>query len=727
MENLFYIGLDKNILYQKEFIDNGYPLKYFGPTNNINILIGANNSRKSRLMRNLIVDLQEEVTPYYEFNIQKKLNSIHLKLNSLIKMMNLLNRDNSINLVINYIDRITHDENLKHILDNKVDIKTITNTNRATINLTVKKATDLKENIKLLSTREFITLVDKQGFSGTNSKEKIIKDINNFILESNLIVKSLKSTEKNSSLSMFEIDESREKVTLLQKINNSKYRVLEFSSNLERSTILLFLEPLITELENFESLIPNKLSVENITYIPILRTAYSLYNNKNGKVSNDVLKETVTELYFKNKDFNNNEHKTSSSFKIFSGYTLYEEIKTLRNSIKKDRDKLDKFQEFIGTHFFNTKEFDIISQHNKWDSKNEHILIKLPNEDDRTLHNLGDGIQSLIILLFPIFMANENDWFFIEEPELNLHPSLQRIFLETISSNKDIVYKNLKIFFTTHSNHLLDLSIEHPDNITIFSFENKSSSKESVSVIKEIKSKDLSILNQLGVNNSSVFMANCSIWVEGHTDRKYIKGFIELYKQVNNFNYNEDIHFSFFEYSGSNLMHYNFDDEENEIDLINANFLSNRILVVADEDTGKEKKHNYFKQELKEKYITTRRFNSEELEGGKEIENLLPPIIIEKMIKNIFKENKFLIPKKETKHEDYMMKSFGSFIKTKFQIKNKVVSDSSSLAGEYKGKFADTFLELVSNKEIKWNDLGIITQTFTKEIIKFIQENNTRN
>ncbi|OXB21687.1 hypothetical protein B0A80_16715, partial [Flavobacterium tructae] len=45
-------------------------------------------------------------------------------------------------------------------------------------------------------------------------------------------------------------------------------------------------------------------------------------------------------------------------------------------------------------------------------------------------------------------------------PEINLHPGMQRLFLEQITSNKDLISKKLKYIISTHSNHFLDLTIE---------------------------------------------------------------------------------------------------------------------------------------------------------------------------------------------------------------------------------------------------------------------------
>ncbi len=213
----------------------------------------------------------------------------------------------------------------------------------------------------------------------------------------------------------------------------------------------------------------------------------------------------------------------------------------------------------------------------------EHIQVFL-NDEERDLHDLGDGIQMLIILMYPIFMADKDSWIFIEEPELNMHPGFQHLFLKAITTNPKITDKNLTFFITTHSNHLLNLSLSHPDQISIFTFEKSSGSEsnKSISRIKKVFGNDLDVLNLLGTFNASVFMANCSIWVEGITDRMHLRAYLKAYIRDNKedkFEYIEDLHYSFFEYGGSNIAHFSF--LEDEKDKIKAHFLSNKIFLLA--------------------------------------------------------------------------------------------------------------------------------------------------
>ena len=149
-----------------------------------------------------------------------------------------------------------------------------------------------------------------------------------------------------------------------------------------------------------------------------------------------------------------------------------------RNSKRETRLKFENFQDFIGDNFFEKKKIDIVAEFRKEDNingKNDSEIISIDiqgEKETRNLHDLGDGIQALIILMYQIYMAENDSLIFIDEPELNLHPGMQRLFLEQISNNEILKKKNLTYFITTHSNHFLDLTIEK-NNVSIYSFSNK--------------------------------------------------------------------------------------------------------------------------------------------------------------------------------------------------------------------------------------------------------------
>jgi hypothetical protein len=375
---------------------------------------------------------------------------------------------------------------------------------------------------------------------------------------------------------------------------------------------------------------------------------------------------------------------------------LYREILNSRNSEKKVRSQFENFERFLGINFFNGRQVDIVANFNKdendlGNTDSELILIHVDGETHtRKLHDLGDGIQAIIILMYKIFMAEPNSFMFIDEPELNLHPGMQRLFLEQIYSNEDLKKKNITYIITTHSNHFLDLTIEK-DDVSIYAFSPRNNEEgEKQFTIKNVNAGDNEILRHLGVNNSSVFMANCSIWVEGISDRNYIRAFLKAYtaylakneKPKYRSSLKEDIDYAFFEYAGSNIDHYFFDnDEENDGDIIEedkilndikALALSNRIYLLADSDNALE---DSAKGKRLKKIEAAKKDNFEPhvIRNVREIENLLTNDIWEKVLidfcnKNLVKEQKQTIQDSITKvlakinYKDFQTKYVGEYL-----------------------------------------------------------------
>jgi hypothetical protein len=83
---------------------------------------------------------------------------------------------------------------------------------------------------------------------------------------------------------------------------------------------------------------------------------------------------------------------------------------------------------------------------------------------------------------------------------------------------------------------------------------------------------------KLGVRPSATYLANATIWVEGVSDCAYLRAYMEAfvyYLKVRGNGwgqslaqrldqYKEDRHYAFVEYSGANLTHFSFKEEDYE-------------------------------------------------------------------------------------------------------------------------------------------------------------------
>ncbi|NQV18831.1 MAG: ATP-binding protein [Armatimonadetes bacterium] len=412
---------ETNFFYEYENFD------FFGPINRVNIFVGANNSGKSRLLRGIL----------------KNKNQILL---SSISIYNILY---SIRRINKEIMSKMREDNEEIVID--FDFEKLNPTEQRQFHkefLNLEKGNDLSCRIK------------RDGY--------IFKIVFNIIYFGEKFHNDLFTTWLNYN------NESR-KDNFIKLINHHKL-ILDFISKWEtriRTTsrkIQLYLKLLLelaSWLEKFKKAIEETkitLSNYNKIYIPVLRTASSLFGNENNKINYDIFKTSISTNYKINLS-------NESSIELSTGLDFYNSIKRIRNDFKPKRKKFENFENFISENFFNNNPVDIVAKESD-DQKEKNIIIHFEEEDEeREIHNLGDGIQSIIMLMFPIFTAEDKSWIFIEEPEVNLHPGLQRLFLEQLMNNEIIKKKELTIFFSTHSNHLLDISLTNEKGISIFTFE----------------------------------------------------------------------------------------------------------------------------------------------------------------------------------------------------------------------------------------------------------------
>lgn len=477
-------------------------------------------------------------------------------------------------------------------------------------------------------------------------------------------------------------------------------------------------------------------------YIPTLRTAHSFYTATHEKTSDSRYVKTNYErldqdIYL---DTLRKNYSLDNKLDVFTGMDLYEQVLNSRNAEKNVRDRFESFEKFLSVNFFDGKQIDIVAKFNKGESKkgktdSELILIHVENEENtRELHHLGDGIQALIILMYKIFMAKDNSFFFIDEPELNLHPGMQRLFLEQIATNPELLKKKLTYVISTHSNHFLDLTLEK-DNVSIYSFSPKQSvkGKDNQFIIKNVNRGDNELLKHLGVNNSSVFLANCSIWVEGVSDRNYIKAFLKSYidylaknEDEEYKSLKEDIDYAFFEYAGSNIEHYLFEeeiseDEENKIESeINALALSNKIFLLADSDNAEEGSAKAKRLEKLEA-IKKNDFTAKIIREVREIENLLTNDIWKEVLINFC--NKKLLKKDKAEVISRIEKALSKFDSNSDKFRSCYIGKFLNKIRTNMGKI-DESDNNVLNKIYEKKGTSFGTFIYKRELSEYVLEAN---
>ncbi|MCA6527337.1 MAG: AAA family ATPase [Pseudanabaena sp. M135S2SP2A07QC] len=421
--------------------------------------------------------------------------------------------------------------------------------------------------------------------------------------------------------------------------------------------------------------------------------------------------------YFKNSD------SFTEKMQIFTGLELYQSLKEKLLGEPEERKLVKEFEDFLSIKFFENKPVTLIPK----EKSPKVINIKIGNEDQYPIYELGDGLQNLIICTFNIFTEKQRCLFFIEEPDMFMHPSMQRSFLEVLSE-----YDQHQYFITSHSNHFLDMTIDFA-NISVFHF-SKHEDTQPQFHIRPSSPRDREILLDLGVRNSSVFITNATIWVEGITDRLYLKAYMKKYidelehsdpeKYSELIKLKEDYHYSFVEYQGANLTHWSFDpDEDDDEYKIRAKSICGHAFLIADGDIGSHLKGDrkaVYEKMLGERFLVLQ---------VKEIENLIPVEILKKVVAEKFKKYEGNIER--IKYKDYAKPDtpIGRYLdrllkaipegKTIFAAINKSKSKSEG-SGTIKSKspFCDDAIRFMQNSE--WtltDDLKDICVNIFKHII----------
>lgn len=239
-----------------------------------------------------------------------------------------------------------------------------------------------------------------------------------------------------------------------------------------------------------------------------------------------------------------------------------------------------------------------------WKPYTQDKMILTINKKRLQLESLGTGLHE-IILLCSALIVHQNNIVCIEEPEIHLHPELQRKFFDFLLKT------NNQYFISTHSNVFLDCAKELT---SVFHCQNNG--VKTTITKRDTNKHTRAILADLGYRNSDLFHSNGIIWVEGPSDRIYLNKWIQLKDNT----LKEGFHYSIMFYGGKLLSHLSGGEElvnEEFIDLLKIN--KNAFVLIDSDRIGKRTTIN----------STKRRLQSEIGESncwitiGKEIENYL--------------------------------------------------------------------------------------------------------
>ena len=328
---------------------------------------------------------------------------------------------------------------------------------------------------------------------------------------------------------------------------------------------------------------------------------------------NVSLSSLIKDEYFKDTDISLEEIKT--------GQEMYEDLKNQLLGLSKDRINFTDFEKFIGENFFGEKDISIFIR-----DSDGLIYFKHGEELERPIHEHGDGMQTLLIIMYYLY-KNQNSFMkvFIEEPEIHLHPGLQRVLVEALLN-----FSKFQYFITTHSSSFIDVCDEYDDLVSIITIENTDDKKRVSNSVYD----DMNLYDLIGIRPSSLILSNSVIWVEGPTDLYYIDTLLSLHRKINEnknviklgYNYN-------YAFNGSINVASKFDFDNDDELSVKFKKLSLNNFIIFDSDSLDKNNSNYFKSQVILEKMGEE--SSHIMENVNTIENIIhPKILIEFLDEN---------------------------------------------------------------------------------------------
>ncbi|TCL78544.1 putative AbiEii toxin of type IV toxin-antitoxin system [Curtobacterium sp. PhB128] len=210
--------------------------------------------------------------------------------------------------------------------------------------------------------------------------------------------------------------------------------------------------------------------------------------------------------------------------------------------------------------------------------EDESLTISIPHTAE-TIHissggltlpieHMGTGIHEVVIIAAAATLR-ENSLFCLEEPELHLHPLLQRKLLKYLAEQTSNTY-----LIATHSAHMLDLGIGTINHV-------RHEDGRSALTIVGSAAEQAEVCEDLGYRPSDLVQTNAIIWVEGPSDRVYLNHWLESLAPAR---YQEGIHYSIMFYGGGLLSALSPLDEPELEEFISLRRMNRYVAILIDSD-----------------------------------------------------------------------------------------------------------------------------------------------
>lgn len=171
-----------------------------------------------------------------------------------------------------------------------------------------------------------------------------------------------------------------------------------------------------------------------------------------------------------------------------------------------------------------------ISLHPKSDGDSPTVIVTSPRDGHEMrlpLDHCGTGFQEVLAMARELAVSSPT-FFLMEEPEVHLHPRVQRRLLDALVAYAETAGHRFVV--STHSPFLLS---GVNDACGVVRVTRSRTSGVSVANQVVLPSQVLQTLDDLGLSASDILQARYVIWVEGPSDAIYIQKWMALYCSTN--------------------------------------------------------------------------------------------------------------------------------------------------------------------------------------------------
>lgn len=327
------------------------------------------------------------------------------------------------------------------------------------------------------------------------------------------------------------------------------------------------------------------------------------------------------------------------------------------------------------------------------------------------LPDLGAGVSEILMLLAYLRLHHQQSFcVVVDEPEAHLHPG-------AVVELANIITKNIpshQLIITTHSTTLIDAVTPNWRTFRVRRDYHDGTVFEKL----DTNHNKLSLLADLGIRPSQLFLARVALWVEGPSDIHYWLALLhEADEKLIN---GRD--FSFITYGGASSSHLDFDASEDEVvtKIMRVLKVSHRAVIICDRDRNYNEDDRKLVSLLKEAAAKLPQHARVEISVGREIENSVKPEVLKRVLEEI-RPKRFNKPELiNIDYADYFIGKDDAFDNVVAEAARN--SDGTELTKEQKEKIKQRLNQAKNRIADRIREIGIDEPIFCDDAIHKAKE-----